>query len=137
MKGQLRKLGQSIFADLSMQQILEFQYAISGWPTDEQPSFNDLAETSSEEGRLSTAWVRREINRAVQAVDGKAEIYVGLRIGVPVGGPAPESPHLTYEDCAVGLDAGADGLLTGREYDEIPLANLEAVGRAWREWRNG
>jgi len=135
MKGQLRKLGKSIFADLSLQQILDFQCAISGWPADEQPAFNELAETSSENGRLSTAWLRREIDRAVRAVDGKADIYAGPGIGVPVGGPAPENPDLTYEDCAASLDAGANGLLTGREYDEIPLPNLEAVGRAWREWR--
>jgi len=136
MKGNLQKIQRSLLADLDIQQALEFQYAIYGYDRAVEPAFDQLPETASEQGRLSTNYTRREIGRAVEAVQGRSKIYGGLGIGVPVGSPSPEDPAITYEDTKSCFEAGANGLLIGREYDEIPIPNLEAIGRAYREWAN-
>jgi hypothetical protein len=38
-----------------------------------------------------------------------------------------------YQAVLKGFDAGADGIVVSREYDEMRLPNLKAVGNAVRE----
>jgi len=134
MKQNLAKIQRTLFADLDIEGALHLQYAILGYDADVEPSFAELADEAWEKGRLSADWTRREMTRAVSAVAGRAKIYGGIGVGIPVGSPSPEDPAITYEDCVSCFEAGAVGMLAGREYDEIPIENLEAIGRAYREW---
>ena len=135
LRGKFTGLHDTFLADLPKEEALDFYYFINGYDAAAEPDFSQLATAATEDGRLSENYVRHEVARAVKAVDGRAKIYAGPGIGIP-GGPESkvESPELTYNDCVACFEGGADGLIIGREYDEIPFANLEAVGRAWREW---
>jgi len=138
LRGRFTDLHETIFSDLKKDRALDLYFAINGYESEEEPEFDELAKAATEQGRLSENYVRREVGRAVKAVDGRAQIYAGPGIGIP-GGPASkvERPELTYNDCVAAFEAGADGLIIGREYDEIPFPNMEAVGRAYREWVQG
>jgi len=138
LRGRFTTLHDTIFSDLGKDQALDAYFAFNGYQPEDEPDFDQLARAATEEGALSRNYITREVGRAVEAVAGRSKIYAGPGIGIP-GGPESkvESPEFTYEDCMACFEAGADGLIIGREYDEIPFPNLEAVGRAWREWRKG
>ena len=43
------------------------------------------------------------------------------------------SPDTIYQATVKAFDANADGIVVSREYEEMKLANLRAVGRAYRD----
>jgi len=64
---------------------------------------------------------------------GKAKVYPGIGFDVPWNGQHyPSDAEKVYEATRKGFEAGADGIVVSREYDEMRLANLKAVGRAVR-----
>ena len=135
LRGRFTTLHDTIFSDLDKDQALDLYFAVNGYEPEDEPDFDELARSATEEGALSENYIRREVGRAVKAVDGRSDIYAGPGIGIPAGPDStPESPEFTYNDCIAAFESGADGLIIGREYDEIPFPNLEAVGRAYREW---
>jgi hypothetical protein len=42
-------------------------------------------------------------------------------------------PEKVYRSVLRAFDAGADGVMLSRQYDEMRIANLRAAGRAIRE----
>jgi len=85
-----------------------------------------------------------ETKRIVDLVQGKCAVIPGIGLDVPnniqVGTPnrpkqktflsAPETLHAAV---AKALEAGAGGILISREYDEMRVGNLKAIGDALRE----
>ena len=85
---------------------------------------------------LSADYVARETKRALAGVQGKCKIYPGIDIGIPTGKNSRKaSLDDTYAATAAALKAGAHGVIFSRKYSEMRLANLEAAGRAVREFK--
>lgn len=96
--------------------------AVSG-PLD-APSFDPVAYVSQ-----LTGIARQKLERATNA----CELWVGL--GIAIGGEMNASEQEiqeTEDSAAAALANGADGLVFCREYQEMPFALLDAVGRGIR-----
>ncbi|MBC7235859.1 MAG: hypothetical protein H5T69_08455, partial [Chloroflexi bacterium] len=118
-----------ILRELSEKQILHFLYAALGWDPALEPDLDELMERG-----LSPDFVYRETRRAVQAVEGQIPIYPGLGFDIPWDGNYfPSEPETVYQATLKAFEAGASGLIVSREYDEMRLDNLRAVGRAVRD----
>jgi hypothetical protein len=79
----------------------------------------------------SPDYVYRETRHSVLSAEGKTKIYPGIGFNVPGG--APEQPETVYQAVIKAYAAGADGIVASREYEEMTVPNLRAVGRAVRE----
>lgn len=113
--------------------LLNVFYAIAGHDKTIEPKFDELAA-----GRLSSEYVYRETRRAVEGVAGKAAIYAGIAIDVPTGtgwGSVPRPSDPAVLECAVrrAFDAGAEGLVICREYEEMREDSLRAVGKTLKQ----
>ena len=84
---------------------------------------------------LSADYVARETRRAMDDVKGACRIYSGIDIDIPT---EAEEKKTTAQDVfdatTAALKSGADGVIFSRKYSEMRLANLEAGGRAVREF---
>jgi len=127
---------QRAYNDLSPELTLALFYAQFGHDAVAMPSLQELDERG-----LGPAYVRRETERCVQGVDGKAKVYPGIGIDVPWHLPeggmkaVPSPLESTREAVRQAFAAGADGILISREYDEMRLESLRAIGEAIREIR--
>lgn len=110
-----------IFSDFDDSFILQMLYQIQGFTG---PSFDKL----SDDG-FGYDYVYSETKRCVDALAGRALTLAGpgFDIGQPSEMDNPERVELMIKAC---FDAGADGLIVSREYDEMQRKNLQAVGRA-------
>ncbi len=133
MRGNLSRYHQTLLADLDPQRALEFYYQIHGFDPSQQPTFDELGPDKT----MTTDYTTREVSRAVAGVGGNARIYAGNAINIPTGASVPwQDPEFTYRDITAALEAGAHGLLLSREYQELDIPNLKAVGRAVRDWQS-
>ncbi len=76
-------------------------------------------------------YVYRETKRSVASANGKTKIYSGIGFDVP--GSPPEDPEKIYEATLKAFEAGSGGIVVSREYEEMRVPNLKAVGRAVHE----
>lgn len=85
-----------------------------------------------ETGKMRGAdYVYTEIRRAVGAIAGRTPLIAGIGIDIPHDNrPLPANPDEVAEVVRRAFAAGAAGILISREYDEMRLANLRAIGRA-------
>ncbi len=83
---------------------------------------------------FSPDYVYRETRRSVASANGKTKIYSGIGFDVP--GSAPDDPQKIYEATLKAFEAGAGGIVVSREYEEMRIPNLRAVGRAVRELKS-
>ena len=107
-------------------------YALFGHEASRQPGLDELDATG-----LGPAYVYREILRCKQSIGEKAKVYAGIGIDVPWYIPdgmesRPSDPDQLIAAVHRAFDAGADGVLASREYDEMRMPSLEAFGRAVR-----
>ena len=51
-----------------------------------------------------------------------------------VQGSPPDDPETVYQATIKALQAEAGGIVISREYEEMKVPNLEAIGRAVRDW---
>ncbi len=54
------------------------------------------------------------------------------RVGFNLPGGGPDDPQAIYYCVTRAFDAGASGIVVSREYEELTVPNLKAVGRAVR-----
>jgi hypothetical protein len=127
----LERMSQRINKELSMEQALELFYARFGHDPKKMPNLEQLDELG-----LGPEYVFNETKRCVRGVAGKAKVYAGIGIDVPWHLPDggmranPSPPERTYEAVQKAFEAGADGILISREYNEMRLESLSAVGKA-------
>jgi hypothetical protein len=131
-KGYLEPLRQSALAELAPEQSLALFYSLFGHDPQAQPSLERLAEG------LSPEYVYRETKRAVDGAAGRAAVYSGIGLDIPKGGGWgtdvwKSDPDEVYEAVSRAFDAGASGVVASREYEEISISSLKAVGRAVRD----
>ncbi len=122
---------QNTLAELSEPQILDLIYAVMGYDRDVEPALDELMTKG-----LSPDYVYRETRRCVEAVAGRIPVYPGLGFDIPwQQDNFPSDPRTVYDAAVKAFEAGARGLIVSREYDEMRLENLRAVGRAAKEAR--
>jgi len=122
----LDRFRRTILSELSLEQSLELYYALFGYDRNVEPKVDDL-----ERQGFSPDYVYRETRRSVASANGKTRIYSGIGFDVP--GSPPEDPEKIYQATLKAFEAGAAGIVVSREYEEMRIPNLRAVGRAIRE----
>jgi hypothetical protein len=75
--------------------------------------------------------VFRETKRSVASANGQTKIYTGVGFDVP--GSPRDDPETVYRSTLQAFAAGAHGIVVSREYEEMKIEHLRAVGRAVRE----
>jgi hypothetical protein len=118
-----------VLQELSERQILHLLYSVLGWDAEVEPDWDELAHRG-----LSPDFVYRETRRCVEGVNDEIPVYPGLGFDIPWHGEHFYSdPETVYAATMKAYEAGAGGLIVSREYDEMRLDNLRAVGRATRD----
>ncbi len=115
----------SIYGDMPIEDALSLHYALFGYA----PSIDALANEPTPR-RGSPEYVFRETKRSVDSAQGKTRIYPGVGFNLPGGGP--DDPATISRCVGRALDAGATGIVVSREYEELTVPNLRAVGKAIR-----
>jgi hypothetical protein len=125
----IEKLKRTILREISEQDSLNFHYDILGYEKTIEPNFEEMTPTG-----LSPDFVYRETKRCVDAVGGRVPVYAGVGFDIPTNGnPVRSTPERVYQAVYKAFEAGASGLIVSREYDEMRIPNLEAVGRAVKD----
>jgi hypothetical protein len=125
----LNRVRSTILKELSDRQALDLFYTLKGYDAGAEPRLEELDQKG-----LGPDYVYRETRRVVAEVAGRAKVYAGIGIDIPgAGGTFASNPEGVYQATRKAFDAGAAGVLVSREYDEMRLPNLRAVGRAMRE----
>jgi hypothetical protein len=119
----LDRFQKTILSELTLDQSLQIYYALFGYDPSAEPKVDDLARKG-----FSPDYVYRETRRSVASANGKTKIYSGIGFDVP--GSPPEDPQKIYEATLNAFEAGAGGIVVSREYEEMRVPNLKAVGRA-------
>jgi len=122
----LERFRRTILSELTLDQSLELYYALFGYDRNMEPNVDGLARIG-----FSPDYVYRETRRSVASANGKTRVYSGIGFNVP--GSPPEDPEKIYEATLKAIEAGAGGIVVSREYEEMRVPNLRAVGRAMRE----
>jgi hypothetical protein len=124
----IRNVGSTAFRDVPKDELLRFNNHLLNYGN--EAGLEGLAAAG-----LSPDYVARETKRALDGVQGKCRILPGIDIGIPTGRNSRKAtPDDTYAATAAALKAGADGIILSRKYSEMRLANLDAAGRAVREF---
>lgn len=128
----LDRMKNGILNDLSLEQSLQLFYGLFGHDPARSPILKDLDRKG-----LGPEYVYRETLRCKQAVGDNAKVYTGIGIDIPWYVPNGMEPRPSDHDeltAAVrrAFDAGADGVLASREYNEMRLSSLEAFARGIR-----
>ncbi len=115
--------------DLSLQQSLQLYYSLFGHDASKQPGVEELDRKG-----LGPEYVYREVLRCKQTVGEQAKVYAGIGIDIPWylprGMERRPSDHTQLTNAVSrAFDAGADGVLASREYNEMRLSSLEAFGQ--------
>jgi hypothetical protein len=122
----LPRFQRTILGELSLEHSLDLYYALFGYDRNAEPKLGELAHRG-----FSPDYVFRETKRSVASANGKTKIYTGIGFDVP--GSPPDDPETIYQATRRAFEAGANGIVVSREYEEMRLAHLNAVGRAVRE----
>ncbi len=123
------RLQRTVLSEIPPEDSLNLYYATFGYDRKTEPALDQLDKSG-----FSPDYVYRETRRTVTEAAGKAKVYPGIGFDVPWNGQHyPSDPEKVYQAVLKAFQAGADGILVSREYDEMRLANLKAVGRAVRE----
>jgi hypothetical protein len=115
----------SVLNELSLDEALELHYQLSGYDTALMPKADGVTSPAT-----WPDYVHRETRRSVASAAGKTKIYPGIGFNVP---GASDDPETIYQVVRKAYDAGANGVVASREYEEMTVPNLEAFGRAVRE----
>ena len=125
----LERLHRTVLGELSLQESLNLYYDLFGYDKKSEPKLEELDKKG-----FSPEYVFRETKRSVASAAGKTKIYAGIGFDVPWGNATfPGNPEDVYQSVHKAFDAGANGIVVSREYEEMRVPNLRAVGRAMRE----
>jgi hypothetical protein len=129
----LDRLQKSVLSEIPLAESLDFYYETFGYDRKREPSVDQLDKSG-----FSPDYVYRETKRTVVETAGRAKVYPGIGFDVPWNNEHyPSAPENVYQAVWKGFDAGGDGIVVSREYDEMRLPNLKAVGAAVRDVSKG
>src|SRR5262249_11064100 len=124
----LDRFKSTILSELSLEESLNLYYDVFGYDKQVEPKVDELTKKG-----FSPDFVYRETKRSVASAQGKTQIIAGIGFDVP--GSPPDAPERVYQATKKAFEGGATGIMISREYEEMRIPNLEAVGRAVREQR--
>jgi hypothetical protein len=124
------QMQRTILGEIAPEDSLDLYYDLFGYDKNVEPKLNELRSKG-----FSPDYVYRETKRSVASANGKVKIYTGVGFDVP--GSPPDDPEDVYQATRKAFEAGANGIVISREYEEMEVANLRAVGRAVREAATG
>jgi hypothetical protein len=124
----LPRFQKSILGEVPLDTSLELYYELFGYDRMLEPSLDELGRRG-----FTADYVFRETRRSVASANGKTKIYTGIGFDVP--GSPPDTPEAVYQATLKAFSAGAHGIVISREYEEMKVEHLRAVGRAVREVR--
>lgn len=125
----LERFQKTILGELSLEQSLDLYYDLFGYDKKVEPKLNELATKG-----FSPDYVFRETKRSVASAEGKTKIYTGIGFDVPWGNRRLDADSEVVYQCVMkAFEAGANGIVVSREYEEMQVPNLRAVGRAIKE----
>ncbi len=122
----LARFQRTILGEVPLEDSLDLYYDLFGYDRNAEPKLDELTRRG-----FSPDYVYRETKRSVASAAGKTKIYPGIGFDVP--GSPPADPEKIYEAVIRAFDAGASGIVVSREYEEMRVPNLRAVGRAVRD----
>jgi hypothetical protein len=126
----LARLQRTVLADMPLSESLDLYYTLFGYDKNKEPKLDELATTG-----MSPDYVYRETKRSIASAENRTKIYTGIGFDVPWGNShLPADPQKVYECVLKAFQAGAGGIVVSREYEEMRVPNLRAVGRAVAEW---
>jgi len=123
----LDRFKNTILGELSLEESLNLYYDIFGYDKHVEPTVDELRHKG-----FSPDFVYRETKRSVASAGGKTHIIAGIGFDVP--GSPPDDPSTIYQATMKAFEGGAGGIMISREYEEMRVPHLEAVGRAVRDW---
>jgi hypothetical protein len=124
----LPRFQKTILGEVSLADSLSLYYDLFGYDKSTEPALAELGRRG-----FSPEYVYRETKHSVASANGKTKIYTGIGFDVP--GALADDPETVYRATLRAFHAGAHGVVASREYEEMKIANLQAVGRAVREIR--
>lgn len=124
----LPRFQRSILGELPLEASLEIYYDVMGYDKRVEPSLSELGRRG-----FTADYVFRETKRSVASAAGKTKIYTGVGFDVP--GSPPDDVETIYQATLKSFQAGAHGIVVSREYEEMKIEHLRAVGRAYRDAR--
>ena len=122
----LPRFQKTIFGELSLNDSLNLYYDLFGYDRKAEPALEELGRRG-----FSPDYVRRETAHSVASANGRTKIYTGVGFDVP--GSPPDDPDTVHQAAMAAFAGGAHGIVVSREYEEMKVPHLEAVGRAFRE----
>jgi hypothetical protein len=122
----LPRLQRTILGEVSLGASLDLYYELFGYDRNAEPALAELGRQG-----FSPEYVYRETRHSVASANGKTKIYTGIGFDVP--GSPPDDPDTIYQATVRAFEAKADGIVVSREYEEMKVPHLRAVGRAYRD----
>ena len=124
----LDRLSKTVFGEVPLNESLDLYYDLFGYDKKSEPRLDELDTTG-----FSPDYVYRETRRSIASAEQRTRIYTGIGFDVPWNSRRfPSDPEKVYECVLKAFEAGADGIVVSREYEEMRVPNLRAVGRAMR-----
>ncbi len=122
----LPRFQKTILGEVSLEDSLSLYYDLFGYDKTTEPSLAELGWRG-----FSPEYVYRETKHSVASSEGKTKIYTGVGFDVP--GSLPDDPETIYQVTMRAFQADAHGIVASREYEEMKLEHLRAVGRAYHD----
>jgi hypothetical protein len=124
----LDRLSKTVLGEVPLSESLDLYYDLFGYNKKSEPRLENLDTTG-----FSPDYVYRETRRSIASAEGETKIYPGIGFDVPWNSThVAADPEKVYECVRKAFEAGADGIVLSREYEEMRVPNLRAVGRAMR-----
>jgi hypothetical protein len=118
-----------VFRDVPLELILQVNNRLLNY--ENEAPLDQLATAG-----LSADYVFREMQRAIAGANGKCKVLAGIDIGIPTAKSSRKaSAEDTYAATTAALKAGSDGIILSRKYSEMMLTNIDAAGRAMRNFK--
>ena len=122
----LPRFQKTILGEVPLETSLELYYELFGYDRRVEPSLTELGRRG-----FTPDYVFRETRRSVASANGRTKIYAGIGFDVP--GSPRDDPETIYQATVKAFAAGAHGIVVCREYEEMQVEHLRAVGRGFRE----
>jgi hypothetical protein len=122
----LPRFQKTILGEVPLGESLDLYYELFGYDRRVEPTLAELGRRG-----FSPDYVYRETKHSVASAKGRTKIYTGVGFDVP--GSLSDDPDTIETVTRKAFEAGAHGIVVSREYEEMRMANLRAVGRAYRD----
>lgn len=132
----LGNMQRGIMGDVPIDELFSLHYDLLGYDKTTEPNASEAPRKG-----FSPEYVYRETKHSVASLagagnaSGKTKIYPGIAFNLPAS--PPDDPETIYQCVLKAYEAGADGVVASREYEEMTVPNLRGFGRAVRELKKG